>query len=452
MIMSFKQKIVNYFGIDRAGSSLRKEAIAGVTTFLTMAYIVLVNPSIISNAIGINGKPIGEAAIPTLTLATALGAAIATAIMAIYANKPFALAPGMGLNAYFTFVVTHVYGIPFQTALGIVLIEGLIFVILTITKARSAIVNAIPVSLKNAIAAGIGLFLTLIGLENAHIVVDSPATLVTIGDLTQPTTFLAILGFFIAAILLVLRVPGSILISIVTVFVISIVTGLQKPPESIVALPQWNIEYTVFRADWSQILSISAVIAIFTMFMVDFFDTMGTVTGLSALAGYLKPDGTVEDIDKMLMSDAIGTVEGALLGTSTITTYIESAAGVEEGGRTGLTALVVSGLFLVTVFFWPVVKAIPSYATAPALILVGLLMMSALSQINFRDYAEAIPAFITIVMMPMTYNISNGIGAGIITYIIIKLLTRRYKEIHPIMYVLAVMFLLYFVAISKAAA
>ncbi|MCD6158809.1 MAG: NCS2 family permease, partial [Euryarchaeota archaeon] len=342
--------------------------------------------------------------------------------------------------------------IPFQTALGIVLIEGLIFVILTITKARSAIVNAIPVSLKNAIAAGIGLFLTLIGLENAHIVVDSPATLVTIGDLTQPTTFLAILGFFIAAILLVLRVPGSILIAIVTVFVISIATGLQKPPESIVALPQWNIEYTVFRADWSQILSISAVIAIFTMFMVDFFDTMGTVTGLSALAGYLKPDGTVEDIDKMLMSDAIGTVEGALLGTSTITTYIESAAGVEEGGRTGLTALVVSGLFLVTVFFWPVVKAIPSYATAPALILVGLLMMSALSRINFKDYAEAIPAFITIVMMPMTYNISNGIGAGIITYVIIKLLTRRYKEIHPIMYVLAVMFLLYFVAISKAAA
>ncbi|RLF63384.1 MAG: NCS2 family permease, partial [Thermoplasmata archaeon] len=305
--MSFRQKIVNYFGIEKAGTSVKKEVLAGLTTFLTMSYIVLVNPSIISNALGLDGKPIGKAAIPTLTLATALGAAIATAIMALYANKPFALAPGMGLNAYFTFVVTHVYGIPFQTALGIVLIEGLIFVLLTITKARSAIINAIPVSLKNAIAAGIGLFLTLIGLESAGIVVDSPTTLVTIGDLTQPTTILAIVGFFIAAILLVLRIPGALLISIITVFVIAIAAGLKEPPASIVALPQWNIEYTVFRADWSQLLSISALVAIFTMFMVDFFDTMGTVTGLSALAGYLKPDGTIKDIDKMLMADAIGT-------------------------------------------------------------------------------------------------------------------------------------------------
>ncbi|HEC96180.1 MAG TPA: NCS2 family permease [Euryarchaeota archaeon] len=446
--MSFKQNLVKKFGVEDKGSTLRQEIIAGVTTFLTMAYIVLVNPSILMNAIGLDGKPIGETAVPTLTLATALGAAIATAIMALYANKPFALAPGMGLNAYFTFVVTHQYGIPFQTALGIVFIEGIIFLILTVTKARGAIVNAIPVALKNAIAAGIGLFLTLIGLKLAGIVVGNPETLVTLGNILSPTTILAIIGFFLAAILLVLRVPGSLLISIIVVFIISIVAGLQSPPEKIVAMPSWDINYTLFKADWSYLISITGVVAVFTMFMVDFFDTMGTVTGLSALAGYLKPDGTVEDIDKMLLSDAIGTIEGAILGTSTITTYIESAAGVEEGGRTGITALVVAGLFLLTVFFWPIVTAIPSYATAPALILVGLLMMSALANIDFRDYSEAIPAFVTIVLMPMTYSISNGIGGGIIAYVVIKTLTGKYKEVHPIMYVLAIMFAIYFVAIS----
>lgn len=427
----------NFFEFERYKTNLRTEVVAGLTTFMTMAYIIFVNPAILSDAIG-------KDAIPSLVTATALSAGIATILMGVYAKKPFALAPGMGLNAFFAYSVVLGLGYPWQVALAAVFVEGLIFIFLTLTKFRTAVINAIPVSQKYAIGAGIGLFLTLIGLKS-------------VGSLRKPSNpryprlrkfrktrlLIAVLGLVIAAGLMVRRIPGALLIAILTATAVSIILGISPAPKSLVAPP--TLDKTFLQLDFVGLLNIGAIGVVFAFFMVDFFDTLGTVSGLSAKAGFMRKDGSIPDSEKVLLTDAIGTSFGAILGTSTVTTYIESAAGIEEGGRTGMTALVVGLLFLaVGLLVSPLAAVIPSSATAPALILVGFLMLQVVKEIEFRDLTEALPAFAVLVTIPFTFSIADGIGAGFISYVVLKLLAGRWKEIHPLMFCLAVVFALYF--------
>ncbi|WP_324734808.1 NCS2 family permease [Thermococcus sp. SY098] len=427
-----------YFDFAYHNTDLRTEILAGITTFMTMAYILFVNPAILSDAIG-------KDAIPSLVTATALSAGLATIFMGLYAKKPFALAPGMGLNAYFTYGVVLGMGYSWQVALAAVFVEGLIFIALTLTKVRSAIIHAIPLSQKYAIGAGIGLFLTIIGMQEAGFVVDSPATLITFGaqNVAKPEFWLAIFGLFFAAILISRGIKGALLISILTTTVIGIAFGITPAPDRLFAMP--TLSHTFLQMDLRGLLSVGAIGVVFAFFMVDFFDTLGTITGLSAKAGFLTKDGKVPDAEKVLLTDAIGTTVGAVLGTSTVTTYIESAAGIEEGGRTGMTALVTGALFLVIgLFISPIAGVIPAYATAPALIIVGYYMLSAIRGVNFSDPTEAIPAFLVLVTIPFTYSIADGIGMGFISYAVVKTLSGRYKEVHPLLYILAGIFVLYF--------
>jgi len=430
--------LASYFKFEEYKTNMRTEVLAGFTTFMTMAYIIFVNPAILSDAIG-------KDAIPSLVTATALAAGITTIIMALYANKPFALAPGMGLNAYFTYGVCIGMGYPWQVALAAVFVEGIIFMILTVTKLRTAVINAIPVSQKYAIGAGIGLFLTLIGLKAAGIVVYNPATLVALGveNFAKSEFWIAVLGLVIAGGMMVRRIPGALLIAILVSTAVAVLIGVAPAPESLVALP--TLDKTLLHLDFVGLLNIGAIGVIFAFFMVDFFDTLGTVSGLSAKAGFMRKDGSIPDSEKILLTDAFGTSFGALLGTSTVTTYIESAAGIEEGGRTGMTALVVGILFiLVGLFVSPIAAIIPSAATAPALILVGFLMLTVVRDIDFRDLTEALPAFAVLVTIPFTYSIADGIGVGFISYVALKILAGRWREIHPLMFALAVVFGLYF--------
>jgi AGZA family xanthine/uracil permease-like MFS transporter len=427
-----------YFKFDEHRTDMRTEVLAGITTFMTMAYILFVNPAILSDAIG-------KEAVPSLVTATALSAGLATIMMALYAKKPFALAPGMGLNAYFTYGVVLGMGYSWQVALAAVFVEGIIFIVLSLTKVRSAIIHAIPLSQKYAIGAGIGLFLTIIGMEEAGIVVDHPATLITLGveNFKTPELWLALFGLFFAGILISRRIKGALLISILTTTIIGIVLGVTPAPEKIFALP--TLSYTFLKMDLKGLFNVGAIGVVFAFFMVDFFDTLGTITGLSAKAGFLTKDGKIPDAEKILLTDAVGTTMGAMFGTSTVTTYIESAAGIEEGGRTGMTALVTGLLFLVIgLLVSPIAAIIPAYATAPALIIVGYYMLSAIRGVDFDDPTEAIPAFLVLVTIPFTYSIADGIGMGFISYAIIKALSGRGKEVHPLLYVLALVFVAYF--------
>jgi len=427
-----------YFDFARYNTDLRTEILAGITTFMTMAYILFVNPAILSDAIG-------KEAIPSLVTATALSAGLSTILMGLYAKKPFALAPGMGLNAYFTYGVVLGMGYSWQVALAAVFVEGLIFIALTLTKVRSAIIHAIPISQKYAIGAGIGLFLTIIGMQEAGFVVDSPATLITFGaqNVSKPEFWLALFGLFLAAILISRGIKGALLISILTTTVIGIALGITPAPDRLFAMP--TLSHTFLKMDLKGLLSVGAFGVVFAFFMVDFFDTLGTITGLSAKAGFLTKDGKVPDAEKILLTDAVGTTVGALLGTSTVTTYIESAAGIEEGGRTGMTALVTGALFLIVgLFISPIAGIIPAYATAPALIIVGYYMLSAIRGVDFSDPTEAIPAFMVLVTIPFTYSIADGIGMGFISYAVVKTLSGKYKEVHPLLYILAGVFVLYF--------
>ena len=427
-----------YFDFARYNTDLRTEILAGITTFMTMAYILFVNPAILSDAIG-------KEAIPSLVTATALSAGLATILMGLYAKKPFALAPGMGLNAYFTYGVVLGMGYSWQVALAAVFVEGLIFIALTLTKVRSAIIHAIPISQKYAIGAGIGLFLTIIGMQEAGFVVDSPATLITFGaqNVSKPEFWLALFGLFLAAILISRGIKGALLISILAVTVIGIALGITPAPDRLFAMP--TLSHTFLKMDLKGLLSVGAFGVVFAFFMVDFFDTLGTITGLSAKAGFLTKDGKVPDAEKILLTDAVGTTVGAVLGTSTVTTYIESAAGIEEGGRTGMTALVTGALFLIVgLFISPIAGIIPAYATAPALIIVGYYMLSAIRGVDFSDPTEAIPAFMVLVTIPFTYSIADGIGMGFISYAVVKTLSGKYKEVHPLLYILAGVFVLYF--------
>ncbi|MCK9268231.1 MAG: NCS2 family permease [Alkaliphilus sp.] len=434
----------NYFRLTENKTDAKTEIIAGITTFITMAYILFVNPNILS-ATGMDFN--------SVFLATTLSAAIGTFIMGFYANLPFAQASGMGLNAFFAFSVVLGMGYTWQQTLAIVFLSGILFILLTVTGARRAIIDAIPASLKHAIGGGIGLFIALIGFQNAGIVVHEENTLVTLTRFDNPGVILAVIGLVITGILMVRKVKGAILIGIIITTLIGIPMGVTNT--AIDTTISFDISKTFMKMDFAGLLKaqgtdsllaslISALTVIISFALVDMFDTIGTLIGTANRAGMLDKDGNLRNMNKALLADAVATSAGAVLGTSTVTTYVESAAGVAEGGRTGLTAVTTGALFVLAVFLAPFALAIPSAATAPALIIVGVLMMGTIKQINFDDFAEALPAFLTIAVMPFTYSIANGIAAGLIFYPIVKIITGKAKEVHPTVYILAILFILKF--------
>ena len=423
----------NLFKLSENSTNVRTELIAGVTTFLTMAYIAFVNPAILADA-GMDRDAV--------FVATCLAAAIGSAIMGLWANYPIALAPGMGLNAFFAYTVVLTLGHSWQTALGAVFIAGVLFLILSVLKVREWIINAIPHGLKLSIAAGIGMFLGIIGLKNAGIVVDHPATLVTLGDLTQATVLVAIVGFLAMAALDARRVPGAITIAILLATLVAIATGLSEAT-GVFSMPP-SLMPTLFAMDLAGALDGALISVIFAFLFVDLFDTAGTLIGVAHQGGMLDEQGKLPRLGKALVSDSVATVAGAAMGTSTTTSYIESVAGVKAGGRTGLTAVVVAVLFLLCLFFSPLAGTIPAYATAPALVFVACLMMRGIAEVDWDDVTEYVPAVITAISMPLTFSISTGIGFGFVAYAGIKILTGRWKEAGPAVIVLAVLFILKF--------
>ena len=422
------------FQLQQRGTTVRKEILAGLTTFLTMAYILAVNPGMLS----MTGMPIGG-----VFTATALAAAIGCTVMALSANLPVALAPGMGLNAFFTFTVVMGMGYTWQLALTAVFLEGILFIFLSIFNVRKAIINAIPPNLKKAVAVGIGLFIALIGFANAGIVVNDAGTVIGLGDLSQASPLLAMVGLVLIIVLYSLKVPGSILIGILGTTVISIIAGVTKIPQgwSPVSMPSAPL---FFQFEWSNVLTLKFFTVFFTFLFVDIFDTVGTLVGVTTQAGIIDKDGNIPKVNQALLSDAIGTVAGAALGSSTVTSYVESTAGVAAGGRTGLTALSTGVLFLLSLVLSPLFLLIPGFATAPALIFVGFLMMVPVTEINFKDPTEGIPSFMAIVMMPFAYSIAEGIVYGILAFVILKAATGKIKEIPVVTWVLFVIFIIRF--------
>lgn len=419
------------FGYDPAITTVRTEVIAGITTFLTMAYILAVNPNILS-ATGMDKG--------ALFTTTAIASAFATLLMAVYAKLPFGLAPGMGLNAFFAFSVCIGLGHTWQFALTAVFLEGLLFILLSITKLRSKIVDALPHSLKNAIAAGIGLFIAFLGLQNAGIIVNNDATLVSLGDVTKGNALLGLIGLAITSVLLIRKVRGALLIGIVVTTLIGIPMELTHLT-NVFSFPP-SIEPIAFQLQWSEVFTKEMAVIVFTFLFVDMFDTIGTLVGVSTKAGMIDEKGRIPGLNKAFLVDAFGTTFGALLGTSTITTFVESASGVGEGGRTGLTSFSTAVCFLIALFFAPFFLSIPAAATAPVLILVGLMMISCIVKVELTDYSEAIPAFVCLIFIPLAYSISDGIVWGLLTYVVVNLTCGNYKKIEIGTYVLAVIFLL----------
>lgn len=426
-----------FFKLAENKTTIRTEVLAGLTTFMTMAYILAVNPSILS-ATGMDKN--------ALFTATALAALIGTLVMALYAKLPFALAPGMGLNAFFAFTVVLGMGHSWQFALTAVFIEGIIFILLTAFNIRELIINSIPMNMKHAVSAGIGLFIAFIGLQNAGVIVNNDAVLVGLGSIKTPTVIVALLGVIITGVLLAKKVKGALLIGIFAATLIGIPFGITVFPDgNLVSLPP-SLAPIFFQFEFHNILTLDMLVVVFTFLFVDMFDTVGTLVGVSDKAGMLSPEGKVPRAKQALFADAIGTTAGAMLGTSTVTTYVESASGVAEGGRTGLTALSVAGLFVLALFLAPIFLMIPAAATAPVLFLVGLFMMSPILKINLDDFTEAIPAFFTIIMMPLSYSIAEGIVFGMLSYVLLKVFTGKFREVTPVMYVLAVLFIISFFA------
>lgn len=451
------------FHLSENHTDVKTEVIAGVTTFMTMAYILAVNPNILSAS----GMDAGA-----VFTATALASLVATLLMAAFANYPFVLAPGMGLNAYFAYTVVLQMGYTWQMALAAVFVEGLIFILLSLTNVREAIFNAIPMNLKHAVSVGIGLFIAFIGLQNAKIVVDS-TTLVSVYSFKTSiekgtflsegiTVLLALIGILLTAVLVVKNVKGNILWGILGTWILGIIcelAGLYRPDPELgmfSVLPDFSSGFgipsmapTFFKMDFSGILSLNFLTIMFAFLFVDMFDTLGTLIGVASKADMLDEDGKLPKIKGALLSDAVGTSLGAVFGTSTTTTFVESASGVAEGGRTGLTAVVSAALFGLALFLSPIFLAIPSFATAPALIVVGFLMITSITKIDFADYTEALPCYISMIAMPFMYSISEGIAMGVISYVVINLLTGRAKEkkISLLMYVLAVLFVLKYILI-----
>lgn len=431
---SFIQKT---FGMDPAKHSIRTEIIAGITTFLTMAYILAVNPSIFG-ALATQGMPTDA-----VFTSTALAAIVGCLVMSIYAKKPFGLAPGMGLNAFFVFTVCLGMGHSWQMALTAIFLEGILFILLTITNVRKLIVDAIPMNLKRAIGAGIGLYIAFIGLKSAGIIVSSDSTSVTLGPLSDSTSILAIIGLLLTSVLVILKVRGGMLLGILVTTIIGIPMGvthfnglLSTPP---------SISSIFCQFEWSQIFSWDMVAIVFTFLFIDMFDTIGTVVGVSVKSGMVDEKGNVDGINKVLMADAVATVAGAMFGTSTTTTYIESASGVSEGGRTGLTSFTIAVCFAIALLFSPLFLAIPGAATGPVLFIVGVMMAAPVKEIDWDDYSEAIPAFVTMLLMPLAYSISDGIMLGMISYVAINALTGKFKKVSVTMWILAVLFVLRYV-------
>ena len=429
-----KSGLEGFFALSENGTNVKTEILAGLTTFVTMAYILFVNPLILADA----GMDRGA-----VFMATALAAAISTLFMGLYANYPFALAPGMGLNAFFAYVMVGSMGLSWQTALGAVFLSGIIAVIVTLTGLRELLIRAIPISMKHAVGAGIGLFIAFIGLVNSGIVVANEATLVDLGDFTQPGTLLATIGLIIMAVLVAKGIKGGILISIVITSIVGIPMGITQIPSSIISTPP-SPAPGLLKLDLAGALKFSMFPVIFSLFFADLFDTIGTFVGVASRTGMIDEHGNLKRGNKALFADSLGTVVGSLLGTSNTTTYVESAAGVSVGGRTGLTAVVVSLMFVASVILSPIALAVPGEAVAPALIMVGVFMASSLNEIDFSDISEAFPAFITAIAMPMTYSISYGLALGFVAYTAIKFLTGKGKEIHWLMYILTILFILYF--------
>lgn len=427
-----------FFKLKEHKTSVRTEILAGITTFMTMAYILVVNPTILSEA----GMDKGA-----VFTTTAIASFIGTVIMGLCANYPFALAPGMGLNAYFAYTIVIGRGYSWQFALTAVLLEGIIFLVLTFTKVREMIVNAMPYSLKQAVSAGIGIFIAFLGLYQAGLVKQGKGIPLDLGVITSATSLITIFGILFTILLLVKKVPGAILFGMLATTVVSIICGVSELPKAVVGTPS-SIAPIFMKFDFSKIISTEMFVALFAFLFVDLFDTVGTLVGVASKADMLDKDGNLPRARQALFADSIGTTVGAILGTSTVTTFVESASGVAEGGRTGLTAIVTACLFLLALIFQPIFSIIPTYATSSALIVVGLFMITGIKKINFEDYTEALPAFLTIIMMPLSYSIANGIVFGIVSYAILKLVSGRAKEASPVVYILALLFILKFVAES----
>ena len=425
------------FGFDSAQTTIRTEIVAGITTFLTMSYILAVNPTMFGE---LDGMPMGS-----VFTSTALAAIVGCLSMALIGKLPFGLAPGMGLNAFFVYSVCMGMGYSWQFALTAVLIEGLIFIVLTLTNVREAIVDAIPMSLRNAIGAGIGLFIAFIGLKSAGVVVDDGATLVALGDITSGSALLAFIGLIITGFLYARNVPGAILLGILVTMIIGIPLGVTEF-KGVVSVPE-SISPIFCKFEFDKIFSDDMLVVVFTFFFIDMFDTVGTLVGVCTKANMIDEKGNIQRVKQAFMADSIATTVGAVLGTSTTTTYVESAAGVAQGGRSGLTAFVVGGCFVIALFFSPLFLSIPSAATAPALIIVGLLMMEQVKYIPFDDFSESIPAFVCMIMMPLTYSISNGILIGMITYVLMNMICGKFKKLSPAIYVLAILFVLKYILI-----
>ena len=425
------------FGFDPAKTTIRTEIVAGITTFLTMSYILAVNPTMFGE---LDGMPIGS-----VFTSTALAAIVGCLAMAFIGKLPFGLAPGMGLNAFFVYSVCMGMGYSWQFALTAVLIEGLIFIVLTLTNVREAIVDAIPMSLRNAIGAGIGLFIAFIGLKSAGVVVADGATLVALGDITSGSALLAFIGLIITGFLYARNVPGAILLGIIITMLIGIPLGVTEF-KGVVSVPE-SIGPIFCKFEFDKIFSVDMLVVVFTFFFIDMFDTVGTLVGVCTKAKMLDEKGNIHRVKQAFMADSIATTVGAILGTSTTTTYVESAAGVAQGGRSGLTALIVGGCFVVALFFSPLFLSIPSAAPAPALIIVGLLMMEQAKNIPYDDFSESIPAFVCMIMMPLTYSISNGILIGMITYVLMNMICGKFKKLSPAIYILAVLFILKYILI-----
>lgn len=468
-----KQKsfLDSFFKLSENNTNVKTEIIAGITTFITMAYIIFVNPNILMQA-GMNSQGLfGDAAVkaglsaindPVVASvfgATCIAAAIGTFVMALYANLPFAQAPGMGLNAFFTYSVCLTLGYTWQQALAAVFISGVLFIVITLTSIREKIVDALPHNLKLAISGGIGLFIALIGLKSGSIIVSNPATLISFGRFTNPHTIVTLIGIIVTGVLMARGIKGAILLGIIITTIVGIPFGVTNLEGiKIISAPP-SLAPTFFAFDFKGLLGLgeagivgaitSLVMVVLTFSLVDLFDTIGTLVGTAQKAKMLDKKGRVKNMNKALLSDALATTVGSALGTSTVVTYVESTSGISEGGRTGLTSFTTAILFVLAMFCGGLVGVVPAEATAPALIIVGVLMMGAVTKINFDDFTEAMPAFFTIAIMPFSYSIANGIAAGIIVYPILKVMTGRSKEVNPIVYVLAVLFILRFAILPE---
>lgn len=424
------------FGFDPKKMNLKTELIAGLTTFLTMSYILAVNPDIL----GSTGMDKGA-----VFTATAIASAISTLLLAFMAKLPFAQAPSMGLNAFFAFTLVQGMGYSWQVAMTAMFVEGIIFILITFLNVRELILNSIPMNLRYAISGGIGMFIAFIGLKNAQIIVSDPATFVKFGPFT-PVSLLAIIGILLSGILIIRKVKGALFFSIIICTIIGIPMGVTEIPKSFipVSLPH-SMAPTFCQFDFSQIFSLDMAVIIFTLLFMNIFDTVGTLVGLASKTGVMQKDGQIPRVKEAMMSDAIGTTIGSMMGSSTITTYVESASGIAEGGRSGMTSFTTGMLFIVALIFSPIFLLIPSAATSGALVLVGVFMMDSVSKVDMTDMSEALPAFVTMIMMVLTYSIADGMVLGLLTYVLVKVATGKFKDVSITMYVLAVLFILKFI-------